>query len=510
MAVSAYLLMTFESEQPEVRRAGFIYLVLTHLATLALLAMFAAWNAADPATTFTALAERARSGAVPTGLVLALATAAFAVKAGVVPLHFWLPGAHAAAPSHVSALLSGVMIKTGVYGLLRVAALLGAPPAWWGWMLLLLGLASAVLGVLWALGQHDLKRLLAYHSVENIGIILLGLGMGVLGTAYGHPGAAALGYSGALLHTLNHALFKSLLFLGAGAVGRATGTREIDRLGGLAGAMPRTAAAFLVGSLAIVGLPPFNGFVSEWVVFQGLLDGARSEPALRSVALGAAGLALTGALALACFAKLYGTVFLGHPRDRSVDVPAGIERPFELPQIFLASACVLIGLVPLLAVVPASRVSAAAFGTPDITADLMPSLLPLAGMGLVLILGVAWLSRAWRRRVRRAGAPSEPTWGCGYPATSSRMQYTATSFASPLLRAFGPLAAVHEERTPSGIRVHPFDLVLDQLGRPLWRWVQGASTRLRVLQAGRMRWYLAYLVLTLIALLVYLGTVAPR
>jgi len=283
MAISAFLLVVFESDRPDVRRAGFIYLVLTHASTIALLAMFAGWARGASGLTFTALADARLVEPVGT-FILVLALVGFGIKAGVVPVHFWLPGAHAAAPSHISALLSGVMLKTGIYGLLRVMSLLGAVPAWWGWTLLGLGLVSGVLGVLWALAQHDLKRLLAYHSVENIGIILLGMGVGALGMAYRQPVVAVLGLTGAVLHTLNHALFKSLLFLGAGAVAQATGTRAIDELGGVGRRMPLTALAFLLGSVAIVGLPPLNGFVSEWVVFQALLrSGLASGPTQVSV-----------------------------------------------------------------------------------------------------------------------------------------------------------------------------------------------------------------------------------
>ena len=283
MAISAYLLVMHEHEHAEVRRAGLVYIVLTHLSTLALIGMFAALSVNATGQTFAELGVGNRTPGAARTVALGFALVGFGLKAGAVPLHFWLPGAHAAAPSHVSAVLSGVMLKVGIYGLLRVLSLVGAPPVWFGWALFGLGLVSGVLGVLWALAQHELKRLLAYHSVENIGIILLGMGVGVLGVAYGQPAVALLGFTGALLHTLNHALFKSLLFLGAGAVFRATGTRMIDQLGGWRGGCRGRPLAFGVGSVAIVGLPPLNGFVSEWMVFQGMLAaGASRETAALS------------------------------------------------------------------------------------------------------------------------------------------------------------------------------------------------------------------------------------
>jgi len=262
MAVMAYLLVVFEHQRSEVRRAGLIYLVATHVGTLLLFVLFATWAGGAGDFSFAALAAHAPFTAGRGGMILTLALVAFGLKAGAVPLHVWLPEAHAAAPAHVSALMSGVVIKMGIYGLLRALVLFGPPPPWWGWVVLVVGACSGVLGVVWALAQHDIKRLLAFHSVENVGIILLGIGAGALGLAYGHPVIAVLGFAGAALHTLNHALFKSLLFLGAGSVIHATGTRDIERLGGLAREMPTTAAAFLIGAAAIVGLPPLNGFVS--------------------------------------------------------------------------------------------------------------------------------------------------------------------------------------------------------------------------------------------------------
>ena len=506
MAVAAWLLMIFEHEKRETWDAGMVYLVLTHACTLALIGMFAVWRGGLADWRFAQLTPSASSGPVATGLILSLGLIGFGIKAGAFPFHFWLPGAHAAAPSHVSALLSGIMLKVGIYGLCRMIALLGPPPAWWGWIVLLMGLASSVLGVLWALAQHDLKRLLAYHSVENIGIILMGLGLGALGTAYHQPALALLGVAGALLHTLNHALFKSLLFLGAGAVVRETGHREIDHLGGLGRPMPRTAFAFLIGSIAIVGLPPLNGFVSEWWIFRGLLGAGLASGGLRAAVVMAVGLALTGALALACFSKLFGVVFLGTPRDESAGPRAPAESDLIGPQAALAASCVVIGVAPGLIAPSVARIAGLILSQPEGGATLgaLGSALPLSLLSavLVLLIGLGWLARRWTlvRRLRR----SSTTWACGYARATGRMQYTASSYASPLLAAFGPVSGIRQVRTQASFHTRAIEPVLDLLGRPLWSRVVAAAVRLRPLQAGTMRWYLLYAILCLLGLLLYL------
>ena len=505
MAISAWLLVIFERQHAEVRRAGLVYLILTHTSTIALFGMFAAWSAGSGGATFAELASRSGQDGTPVALVAVLGLIGFGIKAGVVPGHIWLPGAHAAAPSHISALLSGVMLKVGIYGLLRMVMLLGPLPAWWGWVVLLMGLVSAVLGVLWALAQHDLKRLLAYHSVENIGIILLGLGVGALGSAYQHPAVALLGFTGALLHTLNHSLFKSLLFFGAGAVLRVAGTREIDRLGGLAGRMPGTAVAFLVASLAIVGLPPLNGFVSEWVIFRGMLEAGGSTGPLRLASLAAAGLVLAGALALACFTKLHGVVFLGVPREgRSPD--GGTERGLVAPQLFLAALCIAIGGLPFLVLPTAARVAAEVLRTPgageltgvtESATTISLAVLVLLALGL-LLWRLRLASRA--REMVRTGV----TWGCAHAAVTGRVQYTASSYAASLLSVFGSLSGSRQVAGPAGLTVQVADPVLDRIATPTWGRVRGAALRLRRIQTGGIVWYLTYVIGALLGLLLYL------
>ena len=506
MAVSAFLLVIYESERAEVRRAGLIYIVLTHTSMLALLAMFAGWGHGAADLTFESLGNAALP-AGSAGLILILALVGFGMKAGVVPLHVWLPGAHAAAPSHVSAILSGVMLKTGIYGLLRVMSLLGVLPAWWGWTLLGLGLISGVLGVLWALAQHDLKRVLAYSSVENVGIILLGMGVGALGLTYHEPVVAVLGFTGAVLHSLNHALFKSLLFLGAGAVGRATGTRVLDQLGGVGRRMPLTATAFLLGSVAIVGLPPLNGFVSEWIVMQALFRGGIAAGPTQFMVFAAAGLGLIAALAVACFARVFGMVFLGSPRAPHPAEQRDVSRGMLLPMLALCGACILVGVVPLVALAPCARVVNQVLAHSLVAPAATVSELPLAAMsigGLAAALAIAAVVLGSVRGLARRAPARAATWGCAYPRPDARMQYTASSFGAPLLAAFGSLVRPPAVRTPDSFVTNPEDRVLGRVVGPAWARVRIAATALRPLQQGRVTTYLQYIVFTLIVLLVVL------
>ncbi len=506
MALTSYAAIVLDHGRAEVRRAGMLYLVAMHVGTLALFALFAVWGSGARDLTFASLAGRALGGASQAA-VLGAALVAFGMKAGLVPLHFWLPEAHAAAPSHVSAIMSGVVIKMGIYGLLRTTFLMGSPPAWWGWFLLTAGAVSGVLGVVWALAQHDLKRLLAFHSVENIGIILMGVGAGCLGITYGHPLMAVLGFAGAALHTLNHALFKSLLFLGAGSVTHATGTRDIDHLGGVIRRMPVTTLTFMIGSAAIVGLPPLNGFVSEWLVFRSLLHAGLLASSARMAVLAVAVLGLIGALALACFAKVVGVVFLGSSRDAGVSAahesPAGMTGSL----VALAVACGAIGLLPVLAVPSMLRIGGLVSGTPLTSlwtnaADPAVLIATWFSLGLAVALGVVWMARG-RRAGRRMGATVE-TWGCAFASPTARMQYTGSSFAAPLLTAYRGVAGVRTERTALALVTHAADPMLDGVVVPAWHGIERLARRMRPLQRGRLSLYLLYVVAALVAVLAYL------
>src|SRR5512133_2645381 len=442
MALAGFLLVLTEHEKPEVQRAAFVYLAAAHVGNLALFALFALLGRLAGSFEFAAMAGLA-GGSATAAWVFALALGGFGLKAGIVPLHFWLPGAHAAAPSHVSALMSGVLLKTGVYGILRVTGFFDAPPPAWGAVLLAAGATSAVLGVGFALAQHDLKRLLAYHSVENIGIIMMGAGLALLGRTYAQPALVVLGFSGAILHVINHATFKGLLFLGAGAVHHATGTREIDRLGGLSRAMPVTAALFLVGATAISGLPPLNGFASEWLVYLGAMQAtfAPATSPLQFALVAVPALALVGGLAAACFAKVFGAVFLGHARSghtaHAHEPPASMLAPMGA----LAAVCVLIGLLPV-ALLPALSSAAAEWARlpPELVQDLAAggvrsaARISLVAASLLLLVGALLL---WRRSRLRAPQPVGPTWGCAFARPTARMQYTGSSFADSLVLRFG-------------------------------------------------------------------------
>jgi hydrogenase-4 component B len=456
------------------------------------------------------------SGASPpglTGVLFLLALLAFGLKAGIVPLHFWLPAAHANAPSHVSALLSGVLLKMGIYGLLRILTLLPAPPPAVGLLLLAAGAGSAVYGVLFALGQHDLKRLLAYHSVENVGIIVMGLGLALIGVSAEQPAWAALGLAGCLLHVWNHALFKGLLFLAAGAVIHATGTREIDRLGGLARPMARSASLFAVGSAAICGLPPLNGFASELLIYLGLFRvGADGVDGVWSVApLAAPLLAMAGALAIACFVKAFGTVFLGPSRSEEAARARECAPGMQLAMALLALGCIAIGALPVLALPLLDGVVRAwvpLYPPPPPLAELVPWRFVM-GMNAALAGGVLGGALLLRRRLRRRAPAQTLTWDCGYAQPSARMAYTASSFAQILVGLHGWLL---RPRCDDGVGAELFaprrsfhsrvpEQVLEGLLDPLWAGIRRALLPFRALQPAHVQQYLLYVLLAVCLLL---------
>ncbi|MEJ2201574.1 MAG: proton-conducting transporter membrane subunit [Desulfuromonadaceae bacterium] len=510
MALVGFFLITIEDNIIEVRRAGFIYLACTHAGTLALFALFIFLAQCSGGFDFPA-AESLSADAGPATIIFLLALLGFGFKAGLMPLHIWLPGAHAAAPSQVSALLSGVMIKTGIYGLVRVSGFFAVPPSWWGWTILILGAISGVMGVVFAIAQHDIKRLLAYHSVENIGIIALGLGTALLGKSFDQPLLTSLGLAGALLHVINHGLFKSLLFLGAGAVIHATGTREIDHYGGLLRPMPWTGLCFLGGAVAIWGLPPLNGFVSEWFIYLGLFRSMESTAPVQQLAVFAAPvLALIGGLALACFVKVFGATFLGSPRT---DLAGAHEAPGSMrhPMTALLICCALIGLFPA-AVLPLLERALTAWTGQTVSLRLAAEVAPVGMIGwvaLALVLLSALLLLRLQQKARQQ-TPRLPTWGCGYAFPGNRMQYTASSFAEMLVGLFrwGLRSDRHGERIstvlaqPVELSTHTPDTILDRGVLPLCRGSIKVCTWVRArIQNGNSGCYLLYVMLVLSTLL---------
>lgn len=512
MALSAFFLVGTEDHNPEARQASWIYIVATHIGTLALFALFALLRLAVGSFELRRL-DPAEAGFGFQSALFLLALLGFGLKAGAMPLHFWLPPAHAAAPSHVSAILSGVVLKIGIYGLVRTMMLLSHSSIAWGVLVLLAGIISAVLGVVFALGQHDLKRLLAYHSIENIGIILIGLGVAMIGTATQRVEWIVLGLGGGLLHVWNHSLFKSLLFLSAGAVVHAAHTREIDHLGGLAHRMPWTALMFAAGAVAICGLPPMNGFVSELLMYLGLFrTAADKQTGFAALALAAPILAMVGALALACFVKAYGAVFLGTARTATAakahEPPLGMLAPMAL----LALICAAIGMFPILVFPLLDRVILL---WPGATAPRLGHVAPqmlvtVLSISLVLsAIAIAWILK---RQSRRQTVRRTVTWDCGYVAPRSSIQYTASSFAAGLVALFGWVLRPHvhysvERRLFAGrssFGTHVSDLVLDGWMVPAWSRVKLQLASLRVLQQGRVQRYLLYILLALFGLLLSL------
>lgn len=511
MAVSAMLLVAAEDHLAETRRAAWLYIAASHFATLCIFGVFGLLYAVNGAWDFAPLRDPHSQPALWLAL---LALVGFGTKAGIMPLHVWLPSAHAQAPSHVSAVMSGVLIKMGIYGLVRVAMLFPEVPLSWGLLVLALGTISAVLGVAFAVGQHDIKRLLAYHSIENIGIIVMGLGLALIGRATQQPAWVLLGICGGMLHVWNHALFKSLLFLGAGAVLHSTGTREIDVLGGLSRQMPITANCFLIGAVAICGLPPLNGFVSELFIYLGLFQTLQpdSHPAAQAAAFAAPALAVVGALAVACFVKVYGIVFLGAARSPLTAHAHEAGQAMLAPQLVLAALCIVIGVAPAAVAPLLDRMATAWAG--DAVRDLtLAELAPLsaisiaAGILVALLLGgtgfLLWCG------IRRA--PSTVTWDCGFAAPSPRMQYTSSSFAEMLvgLFAWALQPKAHHPRIdslfPSSADFHSQveDTVLEKgiiPGTNLFVWLFSWA---KYLQQGSLQAYLLYILVTIVFLLLW-------
>jgi hydrogenase-4 component B len=518
MALSPFFLVIFDDRSAAVRHAAWTYLTATHIGTAFLLVLFVLLGELAGGSDFASYGAVLREDPALCSAVFVLALIGFGSKAGIVPAHIWLPEAHPVAPSHASALMSGAMIKVGIYGLLRILILVGRPEPWWGWLLIAVGASSGLLGVLFALAQHDLKRLLAYSSVENIGIVLLGIGLGVLGAANGMPALAAIGFAAGLLHVLNHSIFKGLLFLGAGAVQHGAHSLDFEKLGGLLRRMPWTGTAFLIGTAGIVGLPPLNGFVSEFLLFYGGFV-AVVDPALGAASAGLIVIVVLGlisGLAAACFAKAFGIVFLGAPRTALAETAHEAALPMRVAMAGLALLCVGIGLAAPAAV---ALVSSVLSGTTLLPSGTAPQpLAPVAAsltaavsiFGVLIALSTAiWVWRA--RLLARRGVRRGPVWGCGYLFPSARMQYTASSLMQPLTTQFHLFIRNCEAiEQPQGYFPRGASYASDSgdpwlrlLFAPTFRWFDRIVGRLTVIQHGHIHVYVLYIAATLLALLVW-------
>jgi len=526
MSLTSWAMVMAHHRVAENMRAGYVYLVMASFGTLALLLAFGVLAGPDGLYAFAQMRE-AHPSSVLGALVLILALIGAGSKAGLVPLHVWLPLAHPAAPSHVSALMSGVMTKVAVYGFVRIVFDLAGGPAWW-WSILVLAFAgvTTVMGVLYALMQHDLKRLLAYHTVENIGIIFIGLGLSLAFKAHGMQFAAALALTAALLHVFNHLLFKSILFFGAGAVLTATGERDMEHLGGLIHRMPQTAFVFLVGCVAISALPPLNGFVSEWLTFQAILLSPQIPSWGLKLLVPAVGalLALSAALAAACFVKVYGVTFLGRPRTPAVEAATETDVCSLAAMALLASLCLLAGILPGLFIDALAPVSSALIGAhmPAQSGSQWLSIVPIAASrssydGLLVFLfmiisgtlAAFAIHRLASDRLRRA-----PAWDCGYPDASPATQYSATSFAQPIRRVFGTVVFRAREQgfmpppgdtRPARLMVELRDPVWDAIYAPIGVGVGVAADRLNRLQFLTIRQFLSLVFGALVILLLVLA-----
>ncbi|MFA6313838.1 MAG: hydrogenase 4 subunit B [Sterolibacterium sp.] len=524
MSLSGYFLVVYQHQHAANRHAAFLYLLLAHVGALVILLSFGVLAAFGGGLSFDQM-RAAKLTPLWATLSFACAFLGFGTKSGMVPLHVWLPDAHPVAPSHISALMSGAMIKMGIYGMVRVSFDLIGEVRWeWGIAVLVVGTASSLLGVLYALMQHDLKRLLAYHSIENIGIILMGLGMSMIFLGSGHRMLGTLGLVAALYHTINHALFKGLLFLGAGAVLYRTHERDLDHMGGLIQRMPVTAFLFLVGSVAISALPPFNGFVSEWLTFQTALQAPALENGLlrAMIPIAAALLALTGALAAACFVKAFGIAFLGKPRSRRAararEVPAGMLGGMGL----LAALCLLLGVFPttvIEAMAPITQLlvheslpSAAAQGwlwlTP-ISPEVASYSAPFVVAAIIVVHGLGYLFLRRRAMPALRGYP----WDCGFGHLTARMQYTSTAFSQPIRRVFSGVWKVEEKVvtlagggpiprvTSLHYDLHTQDWSWLKIYLPIGRLVLAAANRIGFIQTGNIHTYLKFSFATLLAFL---------
>jgi len=515
MALSSFLLVIFDAEDTSVMKTGISYLIQMHAGMFFLLIAFLILGKETGEISFASL-EVYFSGHSNI-LLFILFFIGFGIKAGFIPLHTWLPQAHPAAPSHVSGVMSGVMIKMGIYGILRVLISVQHNLIAIGVIILAVSVLSGIMGVMMAIVQHDIKKLLAYHSIENIGIIGIGTGLGIIGIGSGNNVLSLLGLSGALLHVLNHSLFKSLLFFSAGSVYNATHTRNTEQLGGLMKKMPYTSVLFLIGSLAICGLPPFNGFISEFLIYSGMFKSLTSAGLYQSlVILGSiVALALIGGLAIFCFTKAFGIVFLGEARSAKASQAAEVGKSMIYPQFITVSLIVLIGMASSLFTGPVFKIISTGFSLQDtdlLTTSYIKDLSGISIAGGVFVLLVSALLIYRRYHLSSKVVTCGPTWGCGYTAPSPEQQYTSTSYAynfnhlaKPLLQTKKIMEEIREDELFPGKR--SFSSESDDvykkylIDKPV-DLVSGLLKRIAVMQTGRIQDYILYAFVFMLIVLV--------
>jgi formate hydrogenlyase subunit 3/multisubunit Na+/H+ antiporter MnhD subunit len=520
MSLSSFLLVIFDSRRRSVLRAGLNYLVQMHVSVVFLMTAFLLVYRSAGGFEFARIGEYFSSH--PSFLLFLLFFIGFGIKAGAVPFHTWLPHAHPAAPSHVSGIMSGVIVKMGIYGILRMASFLQSDLLLIGNTVLITGMATGIYGVLHASVQRDVKRLLAYCTVENVGLILMGTGLGMIGQHFDSAFLVLAGYGGALLHVLNHALCKSLLFFGAGAVYRAAHTRDMNRLGGLWKMMPRTAALFLAGSLAAAGLPPLNGFLSEFVLFSGFIKGVMLPDMSERIVLilGVTTVALVGGVSMLTFTCVFGSVFTGRARTLLPESVVETPRGMLLPQYVVAGAMVLVALLPAVFFGVASRVAASAFGLWELHPAISGFIGLLQKVGLVTVLFVLSVVIVYTLRkmiALRLPESADETWGCGSVYQSPRMQYTASSFTRPAAKLFGSLLPIRRncrQAPPDGIfpgaarcAYKYGDWVETKVIHPAARLAKRVGKAGLHIQDGRLQWYILYglLFILVIILLTWFG-----
>ena len=521
MSLSSFFLVIFEGEKKEVISAGIKYLVYMHLSVIFIIAAFVLLNIQSNSLSFADFASALQNNTNLANVVFLLAFAGFGIKAGFVPFHNWLPDAHPAAPSHVSGIMSGVMIKTGIYGILRVLLFVGTPSKLAAYTVLIISVISALYGVLYAITQHDIKRLLAYHSIENIGIIGIGMGIGMLGLAYSNPVVAALGFAGGILHILNHSIFKELLFFAAGSVYLKTHTRNIEKLGGLAKNMPYTTLMFIVGSVAICGLPPFNGFISEFLIYAGMLQGVPSSEINLFITLifAIAGLAMVGTMAILCFTKASGITFLGNPRsENAMNIQGDVSRVMIIPMGILAFLTFFIGMYPQY-FIGAVLVPVSMFIKSEAIMPVFNSVMELVSVlswyffiFLIMVLVLFALRAVLNRKTQ-----IHNTWGCGYDRANNHMQYTASSYADLFISTLKPLfKRVTHIKKPKELfpKEAYYELEIEDIEeayivKPLVMWDEKLLAKFERIQSGNIQQYilfgLIFLILAIVGMIYFGG-----